>query len=70
MTGLGPLHYFLGLYIWNMVDAILLSYNKYVTNLLSQFHISDCNPSPASFKSSVKVNVNSDSPLVDATLYH
>ena len=53
-----------------MVDGILLSYPNYVTNLLSQFHISDCNPSPTSFKFSVKVNVNCDSPLVDATLYH
>ena len=70
MTGLGLLHYFLGLYIWHMVDGILLYYPNYVTNLLSQFHISDCNPSPTSFKSGVKVNVNCDSPLVDATLYH
>ena len=52
-----------------MANGILLSHPKYATNLLGRFHISECKPSPFPFQSSVKLIIDCDSPLVDATLY-
>ena len=70
MTDLGLFHYFLGLQIWHMEDGMFLSQPKYATNLLACFHMSDCKSAPTSFHSSVKLNVECTTPLVDATLYH
>ena len=69
MTDLSLLHYFLGLQIWHMVDGIFLSQPKYVSNLLAQFHMSDCKASPSPFQFGVKLIVDCNTPLVDATLY-
>jgi hypothetical protein len=41
----------------------------YVLDFLSQFHMSDFNPSPTPFHSRVKLEFDHDSPLVDATLF-
>jgi hypothetical protein len=52
-----------------MVDGIFLSQPKYTLDLLARFHMSDCKPSPTPFQSRVKLIVDCDTPLVDATLY-
>jgi hypothetical protein len=69
MTELGLLHYFLGLQVWHMADGIFLSHPKYALDFLARFHMSDCKPSPTPFQSGVKLIVDCDNPLVDATLY-
>jgi hypothetical protein len=53
-----------------MVNGIFLSHPKYATNLLTCFHMSDCNPSPTPFQFGVKLTMECTTPLVDATLYH
>ena len=55
MTDWGSLHYFLGIEITQSSAGITLSQPEHALDLLSQFHMSDCKPSPT--------------PLVDATLY-
>jgi len=70
MTDLGLFHYFLGIHVWHMTDGIFLYHPKYSLDLLAQFHMSDCKPSPTPFQSGVKLTIDYDSPLVDATLYH
>ena len=69
MTDLGLLHYFLGLQIWHMADGIFLFQPKYASYLLARFHMSDCKATPSPFQSCVKLIVDCNTPLVDATLY-
>ena len=69
MTGLGLLHYFLGLQIWHMADGMFLYQLKYATDLLARFYMSDCKSTPTPFQSSLKLTVECTTPLIDATLY-
>ena len=69
MIDLGLLHYFLVLQIWHMVDGIFLYQPKYASNLLAWFHMNDCKTSPSPFQSGIKLIVDCNTPLVDATLY-
>lgn len=52
-----------------MADGIFLSQPKYTLDLLARFHMSDCKASPSTFQSGVKLIVDCNIPLVDATLY-
>jgi len=52
-----------------MDDGIFLSQPKYASDLLSQFHMSDCKASPSPFQSGVRLIVDCSTHLVDATLY-
>lgn len=53
-----------------MVYGIFLTKSKYSLDLLALFHMSDCKPSLTPCQSEVKLTVNCESPLVEATLYH
>ena len=69
MIDLGLLHYFSGLQIWHMANGMFLSQPKYAIDLLTCFHMSDYKSAPTPFESSVNLNVECTTLLVDATLY-
>eukprot|EP00253_Pinus_taeda_P017168 PITA_17168 len=69
MTGLGHLHYFLGLQVLQSKEGITLSQSKYACDILRHFHMEDYKPAPSPFKSGAKLSVTCTSPKVDATLY-
>ena len=48
---------------------MFLSQPKYATDLLAHFHMSDCKSSPTPFQSGVKLTIECNTSLVDATLY-
>ena len=69
LKDLGPLHYFLGLRIEYSGDGIFVHQSKYATDLLSNFHMLDCEPcsNPCAFAHSHALAVN---PLLsDPTAY-
>jgi hypothetical protein len=68
MKNLDILHYFLGLHILHIANGTFLSQQKYATDLLNRFHMSDCNPSLTPFQSDVKLTMECTTPLVDSTL--
>ena len=39
---LGPMHYFLGLEVWQNSDEIILSQGKYAMEILKRFGMMDC----------------------------
>ena len=41
MKDLGLMHYFLGLEIWQKLDAILVSQGKYTVDILRRFEMMD-----------------------------
>ena len=51
-----------------MVSGTFLSYPKYAIDLLDLFQMIDCKPLQIPFQSKVKLVVDCDTPLVDATL--
>jgi hypothetical protein len=69
MTGLGFLHYFLGLQVLRTNEGIFLSQSKYTCDLLRRFHMDDCKPTPSLFQFGVNLAATCTSPKVDATLY-
>jgi hypothetical protein len=69
MTGLGFLHYFLGLQDLQTNEGIFLSQSKYACDLIHRFHMVDCKPAPSPFQYGVKLTATFTSPEVDATLY-
>ena len=42
MKGLGTMHYFLGLEVWQKLSEIILSQGKYVVEILKRLGIMDC----------------------------
>ena len=44
MKDLGPMHYFLGLEVWQTPGEIFLSQGKYVVKILERFGMVDCKP--------------------------
>jgi hypothetical protein len=69
MTGIGPLHFFLGLEISQDGSRIKLSQAKYARDLLERFHMTECKSAPNPFLSGVKIEDGGETPLVDRTLY-
>ena len=70
MIDLGYLHYFLGLQVLQSKEGISLSQSKYACNLLCQFHMEDCKPTPSPFQYRVKLSLTCTFLEVDSTLYH
>jgi hypothetical protein len=42
MKDLGPMHYFLGLEVWQRSNEIFLSQGKYTVDVLKRFRMMDC----------------------------
>ena len=55
MTDSDLLHYLLGIEITDSSAGITISQQKYALELLSQFHMSDCKPTPTPFLLGVKL---------------
>jgi len=69
MTNMGPLHFFIGLYIIYDALGIKLSQAKYDWDLLEKFHMTDCKYAPTPFLSRVRLEDGHDTPVVGNTLY-
>jgi hypothetical protein len=69
MTGMGPLHYFLGLKIIQDASCINLSQTKYVRDLLVRFHMTKCRSTTTPFLFGVQLEDGGDTPVVDNILY-
>jgi hypothetical protein len=54
LKDLGNLHYFLGIEVKHLSDGILLSQQKYATDLLRRVGMLDCKPVPTPMTSSEK----------------
>jgi hypothetical protein len=69
MTGLGILHYFLGLQVLQSFEGISIFQQKYALDLLQRFGMVDCKPAPTPFQSGVTLSANCSSPRINPSLY-
>lgn len=65
MTSLGPLSYFLGIVVTHNSSSVLLSQQKYASEILERVGMSYCKP----IDTQSKLNANSGPPVSDPTLY-
>ena len=66
--GLGLMHYFLGLEIWQKPDAISVSQGKYTVDIL-RFRMMDSKSMSTPMTMNLKNLCINDSDLVDPTMY-
>jgi hypothetical protein len=69
MSGIGLMHYFLGMEVWQEEGHIFLGQGKYVADILSKFQMEDCRPMLTPMVTNWKNLSASDSQLVNATVY-
>ena len=71
MKDLGPMHYFLGLEVWQNPGEIFLAQGKYTVDILRKFGMMDCKSMATPMVSNLKKLHDSDteSDLVDPTMY-
>jgi hypothetical protein len=69
MMDIDPLHFFLGLEISQYASGIKMSQAKYAQDLLERFHMIDYKSAPTPFLSRVKLEDDSETPLIENTLY-
>jgi histone deacetylase 1/2 len=71
LKDLGELHYFLGIEVNKLFDGILLTQDKYVSDLLKRVNMSDCKPVSSPLSTSEKLLAFEWTPLgiKDATQY-
>jgi hypothetical protein len=69
MKDLGPMHYFLGLEIWQSSEKIFLNQGKYVVEILKRFDMLEYKSMNTPMEMSLKLLVDTSSKLVDDTLY-
>nr|GFB33236.1 ribonuclease H-like domain-containing protein [Tanacetum cinerariifolium] len=68
MTDLGPLNYFLGVFVTRDSSGLFLSLKKYDVELLEKAHMVNCNPSQTPVDIESKLGVDGDS-VSDLTFY-
>ncbi|GJT50910.1 ribonuclease H-like domain-containing protein [Tanacetum coccineum] len=68
MTNLGPINYFLGIYVTRDSSGLFLSQKKYAVEILEKTHMVNCNPSWSPVDTESKLGVDGD-PVSDPTLY-
>ena len=66
---LGPMHYFLGLEVWQNSDEIILSQGKYAMEILKRFGMIDCKSMSTPMTTNLKLFGDTSSGTIDATLY-
>lgn len=59
ITGLGLMHYFLGMQVWKEKGRIMLSQTKYALDVLKKFNMSDCKPCNTPCEVGLKLSANS-----------
>ena len=69
MKDLGPMHYFLGLEVWQNSDEIILSQGKYAMEILKRFGMMDCKSMSTLMMTNLKLLGDTSSGTIDATLY-
>ena len=69
LKDLGPLRYFLGLQIEYKKAGFFVHQSKYILDLLTKHHMSDCKPAPTPMVTSPLVSASSDFDLFDPTTY-
>jgi hypothetical protein len=69
MKDLGPMHYFLGLEVWQSLKKIFLNQGKYAVEILKKFDMLECKAMATTMETNLKLMVDTSSELVDATLY-
>ena len=69
MKYLGPMHYFLGLEVWQSPEKIFLNKGKYAVEILKSFDRLECKSMNTPMATKLKLLVDTSSELVDATLY-
>jgi histone deacetylase 1/2 len=71
LKDLGELHYFLGIEVNKVPNGIILSQDKYASDLLKRVNMSDCKPVSSPLSTSEKLSAFEGTPLgsIDATRY-
>jgi hypothetical protein len=69
MKDLGPMHYLLGIEVWQSPEDIFLSQGKYVVEILKRFDMMDCRTMSTHMEMNLKLLVDTLSEIVDVTLY-
>ncbi|GKF12719.1 ribonuclease H-like domain-containing protein, partial [Tanacetum coccineum] len=68
MTDLGPLNYFMGIFVTRDSSGLFLSQKNYVIEILKKAHMVSCNPSRTPVDTESKLGFDGD-PISDPTLY-
>lgn len=69
MKDLGPMHYFLGLEVWQKPGEIILSQGKYAMGILKIFGMMDCKSMSTPMTTNLKLFGDTSSGTIDATIY-
>jgi len=69
MSGLGLLHYYLGIEVKQGASGISLSQGAYAAKILERSGMAGCNPCQVPMETRLKLSKFSSEPLVDATAY-
>jgi hypothetical protein len=69
MKDLGPMHYFLGLEVWQSPEDIFLNQGKYAVEILKRFDMMDCRAMSTPMETNLNLLVDTSSEMVDVTLY-
>ena len=69
MKDLGPMHYFLGLEVWQKPGEIILSQGKYAMEILKRFGMMDCKSMSTPMMTNLKLFGETSSGMIDATIY-
>jgi hypothetical protein len=67
----GTLHYFLGIDVSTSASGLILSWKKYISDLLHKTHMIDCRPVSTPLSNSVKISQHDGTPLSssEATIF-
>jgi hypothetical protein len=69
MKGLGLMHYFLGLKVWQIPKKIFLNQGKYVVEIMKRFDMLECKSMYTPMEMKLKLLVDTSSELFGDTLY-
>jgi hypothetical protein len=69
MKDLGPMHCFLGLKVWKILEKIFLNQGKYAVEILKRFDMLECKSMTTPMETNLKPLVDTSSKLLDVTLY-
>jgi hypothetical protein len=70
MQDLGPLSYFLGIYVIKHAGGLFLSQKKYAKQIIERAGMSSCKSSPTPVDTKAKLSGSSRNPYHDPTEYH